>query len=89
MVEMMAAMSAEATERGGEGGDTSSIVASKFTLSQSACEQESRVAGMKNRFTHDMKNRLQKQVRSALLHTAFLVSFHRQSKSYRNFTKTR
>ena len=35
----MAAMSAEATERGGEGGDTSSIVASKFTLSQSSCDQ--------------------------------------------------
>ena len=35
VVEMMAAMSAEATERGGEGG----IVASKFTLSQSACDQ--------------------------------------------------
>ena len=39
VVEMMAAVSAEATERGGGGGDTSSIVASKFTLSQSACDQ--------------------------------------------------
>jgi len=36
----MAAVTAEATaEERGEGGDTSSIVASKFTLSLSACDQ--------------------------------------------------